>query len=224
MASGIRTFGIDVSHWNGKVSWDVVLKPDAPITVHFAYVKASQLYLSGSGHAVHQKDSEFDENWATLKQHGLKRGAYHYCMPDFTAQEMADLFLSVYHPSKGDLLPTLDVEDEYVHAIQSGTKTRAQLVAQIVEFGKILVTATGHQPFLYIRKDIADFLGNPPEFAAFPLWLANYNHPPTPPVPKPWTGYTLWQYSEQGHLAGVPGNCDLDYLNGPPALLDSLLI
>jgi lysozyme len=38
MASGIRTFGIDVSHWNGKVSWDVVLKPDAPVTVHFAYV------------------------------------------------------------------------------------------------------------------------------------------------------------------------------------------
>ena len=67
MASGIRTFGIDVSHWNGKVSWDVVLKPDAPVTVHFAYVKASQLYLGASGHAVHQKDSEFDENWARVE-------------------------------------------------------------------------------------------------------------------------------------------------------------
>lgn len=50
MASGIRTFGIDVSHWNGKVSWDVVLKPDAPVTVHFATGCALMFSWPRSGH------------------------------------------------------------------------------------------------------------------------------------------------------------------------------
>ncbi len=107
-------------------------------------------------------------------------------MPEFSAQDMADLFFSVYTPQKGDLIPSLDVEDEYVHAMTSGKKTRKELVGQILEFGDIVGSKIGRAPFIYIRKDITDALGNPPEFENYPLWIANYNTSATPPLPKPW--------------------------------------
>ena len=135
---------------------------------------------------------------------------------------MADLFFEVYDPAGGDLLPTMDIEDEYVRAIGNGIKSKSELVNQILQFGEIIKTRVGKNPFIYIRKDIAELLGSPAEFEGFPLWIANYNNPTVPPLPKPWPTYTLWQYSEKGQWPGVPesspgrpGVIDFNYLNGP---------
>jgi lysozyme len=230
MTTGVRTFGIDVSHHNGKIDWTKALAADAPDKIHFSYAKASQLY-NYKGKVIRQHDAQFDNNWAALGAAALPRGAYHYCMPEFSAQEMADLFFSVYAPKSGDLIPALDVEDEYVNAMQGGHATRAQLVAQIVAFGAMVEQKIGRKPLIYIRADITDALGNPADFAAFPLWLANYNYPAPPRIPKPWAAFTLWQYSQSGEWPGVPpaspgqpGHVDFDFLNGGPDALAALQI
>ena len=44
------------------------------------------------------------------------------------------------------------------------------------------------------------------------LWIANYNNPPTPPLPVGWTKYFMWQYTDSGTIAGIKGNVDLSKL------------
>jgi lysozyme len=57
------------------------------------------------------------------------------------------------------------------------------------------------------------------------LWIANYVDP-IPPIPKPWTGYTFWQYSETASRAGFPlqKHGDLNWFNGSMADLNKLAI
>lgn len=41
------------------------------------------------------------------------------------------------------------------------------------------------------------------------LWIANYNKVSTPPLPKGWTDYFLWQYTAKATINGIPGPCDM---------------
>jgi lysozyme len=229
MTSGIRTFGIDVAHYNNVVDWDTALA-GAPAKIHFCFAKASQLYYDGSGKLIQQHDRQFDRNWRELTRLNMPKGAYHYCMPDFSADDMAKLFFSVYAPAKGDLIPSLDIEDEYVKCIAAGRQTSAQLVQQILDFGGIVEKKIGRKPFIYTRTDITNALGNPGAFEEYPLWIANYNNPPTPILPQPWNDYAFWQYSQSGSWPGfpsTPGNhndVDFNYLNGDPSQLANYLI
>ncbi|MGD0867230.1 MAG: GH25 family lysozyme [Rhizomicrobium sp.] len=219
------TFGIDVSHFNGVVDWDAAIGVSSPQKINFCFAKASQLYFNSAGVLIKQHDVQFDRNWSELKRLNVPRGAYHYCMPEFTAQDMANWFFSVYTPSKGDLIPSLDIEDEYVKAISNGTKTQAELVNQIVAFGALVEAKIGRKPFIYTRKDITEALGSPAAFSAYPFWIANYNNPPSPPLPKPWTNYDFWQYSESGRWSGFgTTDVDFDYLNGDPTKLAAYTI
>jgi len=52
--TGIRTFGIDISSYSGKINWQkVIAKP-----VHFVLARASYISLKG-GKFSEQKDSRF---------------------------------------------------------------------------------------------------------------------------------------------------------------------
>jgi len=44
--------------------------------------------------------------------------------------------------------------------------------------------------------------------ANYPLWTAAYTTVPL--IPKGWTKYALWQYSETGKIDGIPGSTDLN--------------
>lgn len=216
----MTVFGIDVSHHNGAVDWDRALLPQANGTIKFVYVKASELY-TGAGGVVRQHDSQFDANWMKLGRLNMRRGAYHYCHPEFTAAQMAELFFSVYTPAAGDLPPVLDVEDEYVRALASG-HAADELAAQIADFATLIKARVRAAPFIYIRADITDALGNPASFADFPVWLAAYGVP-MPRVPRPWTRWNMWQYSSSGTWPGIPSsNVDFNHFSGTLADLDAL--
>lgn len=51
-----------------------------------------------------------------------------------------------------------------------------------------------------------------------PLWFADYNEITTPPIPAPWTKYTLWQYTD-GNSGNQPrttpgATCDRNTFDG----------
>ena len=50
-------------------------------------------------------------------------------------------------------------------------------------------------------------IGNPPQFADYPLWIASYQAN-SPMIPKPWTSYVLWQNS--GGTAKLPNGVNVD--------------
>src|SRR6266478_76036 len=91
-----RLAGIDVSHWQGVISWLKVATE-----IDFAYIKATD--------GAHGQDSRFAVNWSKSKIAGVPRGAYHFFRSDQEVQAQVDNFFSAY-PEEGDLPPALDLE------------------------------------------------------------------------------------------------------------------
>jgi GH25 family lysozyme M1 (1,4-beta-N-acetylmuramidase) len=60
-------------------------------------------------------------------------------------------------------------------------------------------------------------MGNSQAFTDYPLWIAHYTANSQPDVPaNNWggKGYTIWQHTESGTVAGVKGNVDRNRFNG----------
>ena len=192
--------GIDVSHYQGSVSWAEVRQAG----IEFAVAKATD--------GLTWEDPQFAINWPAMKAAGILRGAYHFFEPADDATEQAEFFLKTVQLATGDLPPALDVEKAASSstALWEGVETWLQTVA----------AATGLQPFLYIDPTFANEYKAPASLAAYPLWLADYAAQPT--LPAGWTTWQIWQHSESGTVAGVTGSVDLDVANGPLATLLAL--
>lgn len=186
--------GIDVSHFQGTVSWQKVQQAG----ILFAFAKATD--------GVTWTDPDFTANWSGMKEAGLLRGAYHFFEPADDAAQQAAFFLSVVQLESGDLPPVLDVEKaaSTSEALWQGVQTWLEQVA----------AATGVQPILYMSPGFADQYNAPSSLAAYPLWIADYGVA-QPTLPLGWTTWLIWQLSESGAVNGVTGAVDLDEVNGP---------
>jgi GH25 family lysozyme M1 (1,4-beta-N-acetylmuramidase) len=94
--------GIDVSHWQGTITWSKV----AAAGKKFAIIKASE--------DTDFVDDHYLTNRAGAQAAGLWTGAYHFARPDATANDAvneADHFVSTARFGVGDLIPALDLED-----------------------------------------------------------------------------------------------------------------
>lgn len=193
--------GIDVSHYQGTVSWAEVRQAG----IEFAFAKATD--------GLTWVDPQFATNWPGMKAAGLLRGAYHFFEPADDAAEQAEFFLATVQPAAGDLPPALDVEK----AGSSGTA----LWQGVETWLTTVAAATGLLPFLYVDPTFASENEIPAALAAYPLWIANYGVA-QPTLPAGWTAWQIWQRSESGSVAGVSGTVDLDVADGSIANLLAL--
>lgn len=215
--TGILTYGIDVSHWSGTVDWDRVLAQN----VHFVFTKASELQFTSNGVSKY-KDKMFDTYWPALGTRNVKRGAYHFCRPGIDPDAAMTFFFSVYTPKAGDLLPTLDVEDQYADDNSVSAHDKVQQVQKMVNL--VSAKINGQKPILYTKKRVWTALGNPGDFGGCPLWVIDYNGNDSPVLPASWTKYSFWQYAENRSMPGIQGDYDPDYFNGSPSDLAALCI
>lgn len=197
--------GIDISHFNAPFPWNS-LSHD----VRFVFCKATQ--------GATYKDPEFNGYWQHLKGTDLKRGAYHFLTATDSAQKQADNFLSrgIDFSKPNVLPPVLDVEDQVPASLNSEiTKDKGEFIQLITDWLYIIEKETGRKPMIYSYKNFfRDYLKD----HSWPdnmLWLASYQSTP-PGLPKGYTDYTFWQYSQYGTLSGdiKGGSLDLDYFNG----------
>ena len=201
---GVLTFGIDVSHHNGKIDWAKV----AASPTNFVFMKATEKdnFISPA----------FATNWGAAK--GLKRGAYHFFRPGVSGAAQAAHFLGAYSPAKGDLLPALDIEDfdgSSKPAFAKEVRTWLDAVASALG---------GKLPFIYTSASFWAKIGNPAGFGNHPLWVAHYTSATKPNLPKGWNDYTIWQYSQTGSVDGIKGGCDVNLFNGDPSQLAKFLL
>jgi lysozyme len=188
-----RVSGIDVSHYQGVVDWARVKAAG----MAFAFAKATE--------GVSNSDAKFAANWSGIGDAGLLRGAYHFFHPSQDPAAQAAHFLSVVSLGAGDLPPVLDVETADAasnDAIQSGVKTWMDAVA----------AQTGRTPMIYASPGFWNQHLND-QFGLYPLWVAQYGVN-APKLPKGWTNWNFWQYSQTGSVDGVSGNVDMDYFQG----------
>jgi lysozyme len=109
--------GIDVSRFQGKISWNQVGKTD----VRFAFIAASRGYGKDCTVVPEEcgRDPWFDRNYGKAKDAGLRVGAYHRAFPagpgkenaKTDARREANRFINVVGKvRRHDLRPVLDVE------------------------------------------------------------------------------------------------------------------
>lgn len=197
--------GIDVSAYQDDVDWATV----ASQGVFYGVAKATE--------GATTNDIKFARNWAAMRSLGIVRGAYHFFRPGRDATVQANNYLQTVQTIETfDLPPVLDLE--ITDNLDAST-----VINRALQWLSIVETKTGRRPILYTFPSFwDDKLGNPAQFANYPLWVANFGTQ-SPYVPAPWRTWTLHQYSESGTLRGIDGNVDLNQLNGDLDTLQTLL-
>ncbi len=189
--------GIDVSHYQGSIDWPAV----AAANIDFAYVKATD--------GITYTDPAFDTNVASAAGTQLKLGAYHFFEADDDPQQQLANFLNAIKGKPLSLVPMVDVE-------VTDNQPASQIKRRLTQFLQQLEQATGCTPLIYSYRSFWQTnIG--PDFNRYPFWLADYAAKPSPPEGvKNWQ---IWQYSEQGKVAGIEHPVDMDVvLDGAPRL------
>ncbi len=197
--------GIDISHYQGTVSWS---KVDAA-GIGFAFMKATE----GQTYA----DPTLRTNWNGAEARGIYRGAYHFARPSTSsgsAAAQARFFVSKVGPlqDKGDLPPVLDLE-------ASGGLGRTSLTAWVTTWLTTVESLTGRTPMIYVSPGFWEsYMGNSTAFHHYPLWVAHYTSG-SPRVPGGWSTWSFWQRTSSGRVSGISGNVDMNKFNGSDAQL-----
>jgi len=195
-----------VSKWGAEIDWSVVVSKLNP---RFVFVQA---YHIGKDEASCYANLRFANYRRALQRLGLLHGAYLRCHPNAGAETSIRRFLSVYTPQAGDLLPTLDIEDDYDNRCSLPVQERINQVERMVQL--VSMRLRGLKPMIYTKARVWDELGNPMQFADCPLWVVDYQSTSDPIVPLPWVRFSFWQKAENLHGNGVSGTYDSDYFNG----------
>ena len=185
---GYEVHGIDISHYQSNVRWDVV----ASQGISFAFVKATE----GKQHV----DALFCQNWEQMHRFGIKRGAYHFFRPSIDGEIQAQNFMNSVDMSYGDLPPVLDIEtDEDL--------PREVVVQQMKKWLYWVELEYSIKPIIYTNyKFYNKFIAG--EFDKYPIWIAKYGGEP----PRLGAGvkWWFWQYGIRGKLDGIEGNVDFN--------------
>jgi lysozyme len=187
--------GIDVSEYQGEISWSYVDTLENKYPLHYVFIRATV--------GKDRLDKKFNENWLGAKKNKLIRGAYHYYRPNENSLEQAELFIETVKLSKGDLPPVLDIEqlpkNQSMGKLKVGLKRWLKRVEEHYKVRPIIYTG---------EKYYDDFLKE--EFLDYLFWIANYNFY-REKINEDWL---FWQFSEKASVPGIEGNVDVNIYNG----------
>lgn len=196
-------YGIDVSHYQGRINWDEV-KAQGRV---FSYFKATESL---------GVDTTFARHWRHSGRSDIIRGAYHFFNPNVSGAKQAVHYLNIVKSRIDDtsLPPALDVETAAV-----GNMTVEEYANNVLNWLEKVEQALKRTPVIYTN----DYIGNKyllgKEFEKYPLWVASpylgseFN-PAHAKIPKAWKGFTFWQYSQKFDIKGIHHTVDHDVFIG----------
>lgn len=190
--------GLDVSAHQGQIYWDFI---DAK-RWSFVYIKATE--------GGDFKDPRFQENWKNSRQSALKRGAYHFftfCKP---GSEQAQNFIDSVPVETGTLPPVVDLE---FGGNCSKRPEKAEMLREIQTYLDQLETHYQQKPMLYVTRSFAQAYMTGGVLSEYPLWVRDILKKPEGLKGRPWT---IWQYSNRGHMDALKGRVDLNAFEGSP--------
>ncbi len=185
-AEAAAVSGIDVSSYQGDIDWNAV----AASGVKFAMIRI--------GNTKYGLDSKFTQNVVAANAAGIRVGAYvySYALNETEAAADAQLAVSAMASVPISFPVAIDLEDSSQKSL-----TPAQLQSIANTFCSV-VYAAGYHPMVYSYKNwFSERMGA----TAWDHWVANYSSAMGFPG-------TMWQYSSSGSVAGIAGNCDMDYV------------
>jgi GH25 family lysozyme M1 (1,4-beta-N-acetylmuramidase) len=202
-ASTGYTEGVDVSHWQGAIDFNKVRGAGR----RFVIAKATE--------GTTYTDSNYATNRSKALAASVRFTGYHFARPGTAAGDAvkeADHFIGVLGLQHGMMIPALDLELSGglgVSALQTWAKT----------FVTRVYNRLGVKPMIYSNPGFwRSNMGDTSWFAnnGYRVWIANWKvSSPTVPASN-WggRGWSFWQYSNCGSVAGVSGCVDLDRIKG----------
>ncbi len=204
-AHTVVRYGIDVSHWQGRIDWDRVARSG----IRFAIAKATE--------GTWMVDPMYRRNRTLAERNGLYFTAYHYANPSRKpgdAKREADWFLRHARLRGPNLLPALDLEEH-------GGLSPAELERWTFAWMRRVERKLGVKPMIYTSPGFwSGWVGDTPDLARAGfemLWVSHWQ------TRKPWVpgnrwageGWTFWQWTERGRIAGIDGYVDRNVYSGP---------
>ncbi len=192
--------GIDISHHQQRIDWQRLVESSE---LHFVFVKATE--------GGDFRDSLFAENWAWLREMGIRRGAYHFFRPKRSGALQAEHYLRTVELQPGDLAPVLDIET-------TDGVSPEKVIREVSEWLRVVEKALQVRPIIYTNQHFYErYLAG--YFDDYPLWIARYSDEYPRLSARFWH---FWQYSEKGRLNGIHRLVDLNVFRGTPQMLDRL--
>jgi GH25 family lysozyme M1 (1,4-beta-N-acetylmuramidase) len=197
--------GLDVSRWQTTINWPQV----AAAGERFVVMKATE--------GTEYVDPMYATNRAGAMGVGIPMAAYHFASPDASPNEAvleADHYVAVAGLTAGNLLPALDLE-------QTGGLSVPALQVWVRSWLDEVTAQLGIAPMIYVSPTFwMTSMGNDtsiPQAGYKVLWIANWgvSSPTVPAANWNGNGWTFWQYTDCGNVAGITTGCvDLDWFNG----------
>lgn len=208
-AKGYEVHGVDVSHYQGAIDWEVLSQQN----LDFAIIKATE----GSTHV----DECFLDNWQAAEQTHLALGAYHFFSFDSEGDRQAASYIDTVGNLNGKLAPVIDVE--YYGDKRSNPPERTEVVKNLSALLDALEQHYEIKPIIYTTYTIYnDYIKG--EFEDYPLWVRSVYCPPTVLFGNKWS---FWQYMDTAMLDGYAGDqkyIDVNVFRGTKQELEKLMI
>ena len=179
--------GIDISHYQGQVFWEVIGENSK---MAYVYIKASE-----GGDRI---DPRYERNIQLAHQYGLKVGSYHFFRPKTNLTKQLENFMTQCRPGDQDLIPMIDVETK------SGLST-SEFRDSLTKFITLVEEAYKQKPLIYTFTNFynAHMQG---AIDGYPLMIPQYNA--VEPELKDGRDITMWQYTGKGRINGINGFVD----------------
>ena len=185
--------GIDVSHHQGKIDWQKVAKDTL---IQYVYIKATT--------GVTGTDACYVYNNTNARSNGLKVGAYHYFTSRSSAHAQFEHFKAIAPKEHQDLIPMVDMEG----LLEKWSKKQVQDSLQV--FLDLCKEYYGKAPMIYgTQRSYNTYCA--PRFNKYHLMIGRYGKNQPEIIGK--GSYSIWQYSETGHVEGISKNVDLSLLH-----------
>lgn len=185
--------GIDVSNWQGYISYDRVKSSGIDIV----YIKASQ--------GTTFKDPYMEYNYSQAKANGLKVGFYHFLTAtnEAEARRQAEFFVSVIAGKEVDCKLAMDFEQF------NGGITVPEIRRISNVFLETVKQLSGKEVIVYSNLSDAQNVFGQEIANKYPLWIAYYgSEQRLINSNSAWSRWSGWQYTSQGSVSGIQGYVD----------------
>jgi lysozyme len=193
--------GIDLYHRDDVTSWAEI----ASNGISFVGLKVSEgitvidpMYLPRLGYAT---------------QNNIEPIPYQKFLPTDNGQAQAEIFCNIAKPTPSGKM-MLDLESYMANGVEQWEVIAEQdRYAQLQSFLSYVLAHGFTDVIIYATKDfINQYLPNATFLSVYKLWVAEYGVS-SPNLPKFWTTWTYWQYTDSGIVAGIPEPVDCNYMN-----------
>lgn len=189
----VQAQGIDVSKYQGKISWTKVAKTKK---VTFVYIRATE------GASI--RDGYYKTNVAAARKAGILVGSYHVYSSKTTAYQQFANFKSLVAKKHQDLIPVLDIE---------GHHSGRLYMARVDKLLELMEKEYGAKPMIYTSEKVYREHFATKKYAKYHIFVAKYEGYPE-------VRFTLWQHSRTGRVKGIQGDVDLDKFHSKRSLAD----